>query len=74
MRIELGAVDPEQLCALQNIFNQAWLRANSSIDVNAAIDWQALRTEIAQRVLDYAQTGLPDDEIIRAILTSLGIS
>jgi len=73
MRNELSSIDPEQLCTLQMIFNQAWLRANGSIDINASTDWEALRNEIACRVMDYAQTNLSDDEVIRAVLNSLGI-
>lgn len=73
MRNNLGAFDPEQLRALQTLFDQAWLRTTGSVNVNAVADWRALRNEIAARVLGYAQTNLTDDEIIRAVLTSLGI-
>jgi hypothetical protein len=36
-------------------------------------DWRALRDDIACMVMDYAPSSLTDDEIIRAILASLGI-
>ena len=73
MRNALNAIDPEQLCTLQTVFNQAWLRANGSIDINVPTDWEALRSEIARRVLDYAQTNLTDEEIVSAVLRSLRI-
>lgn len=73
MQNDPSAINPEELCTLQTIFNQAWLRANGSIDIDASTDWEALRNEIARRVLDYAQTNLTDEEIVSAVLTSLGI-
>jgi hypothetical protein len=73
MRNDLSAINPEQLCTLQTIFNQAWLRANGSININASTDWEALRNEVVCRVMDYAHTNLTDEEIVSAVLTSLGI-
>jgi hypothetical protein len=73
MRNNLGAFDPEQLRALQSLFDQAWLQATGSGNLNAVADWGTLRNEIATRVLEYAHTNWTDDEIIRAVLTSLGI-
>jgi len=36
-------------------------------------DWHAIRDDIACMIMDYAPSSLTDDEIIRAILASLGI-
>ena len=62
-----------QLRALQEIFDEAWLQIVSSSNLNVVADWRALRDDIACMVMDYAQSSLTDDEIIRAILASLGI-
>jgi hypothetical protein len=70
---DLAAFDPDQLRALQEIFDEAWLQIVSSGNLNVVADWRALRDDIACMVMDYAQSSLTDDEIIRAILASLGI-
>jgi hypothetical protein len=72
MRNGLGVFDPEQLRALQTIFDETWLRATGS-NLAPVTDWQVLRNEIAQKVMDYAQRGWTDDEIARTILTTLGL-
>jgi len=73
MRNDLGARDPDQLRALQDIFDEAWLQITSSSKLIIVADWHALRDDIACKVMDYAPSSLTDDEIIRAILASLGI-
>jgi hypothetical protein len=73
MRNGVGVFDPEQLRALQSIFNEAWLRATGG-DLAAVADWGALRDDIAERVMNYAQSDLTTDEIVRTVLTSLDIS
>ena len=66
-------VDPEQLRALQSLFNETWLRATGS-NLTTVGDWGALRDNIAQGVMNYAHTDLTNDEIVRTVLTSLNIS
>ena len=73
MRNGLGVFDPEQLRALQSIFNETWLRATGS-NLTTVGDWGALRDDIAQGVMNYAQSGLTTDEIVRTVLTSLNIT
>ena len=73
MRNGLGVFDPEQLRALQSIFDKTWLRATGS-NLTTVGDWGALRDDIAQRVMDYAHSDLTTDEIIGTVLTSLNIS
>jgi hypothetical protein len=68
----VGVFDPEQLRALQGIFNKTWLRATGG-DLTAVADWGALRDNIAERVMSYAQSDLTTDEIVRTVLTSLNI-
>jgi hypothetical protein len=73
MRNESGVFDPEQLRTLQSIFDTAWVQATGSSKLAAIADWGALRDTLACRVMELAQTNLTDDEIIRAVLSSLGI-
>jgi hypothetical protein len=73
MQNDLRAFDPDQLRALQEIFDEAWLQITSSSKLIIVQDWRALRDDIACMVMDYAPSSLTDDEIIRAILASLGI-
>jgi hypothetical protein len=73
MQNDLGAFDPEQLRALQDIFDEAWLQLASTSKLSVIADWSALRDDIACLIMDYAQSNLTDDEIICAILASLGI-
>jgi hypothetical protein len=73
MQNDLRAFDPDQLRTLQQIFDEAWLQITSSSQLIIVQDWRALRDDIACKVMDYAPSSLTDDEIIRAILASLGI-
>ena len=73
MQNDLDAFDPDQLHALQQIFDEAWLQITSSSKLFVIADWRALRDDITCMVMNYAPSSLTDDEIIRAILASLGI-
>jgi hypothetical protein len=73
MRENTGVYDPEQLNALKSLFDQVWLAATNSSNAISVHDWAALRDLLAQRVFEYANTSLTDDEVIRAVLTSLGL-
>jgi hypothetical protein len=73
MRNGVGVFDPEQLRALQSVFNETWLRATGS-NLTTIGDWGVLRDNIAQRVMNYAQSDLTNDEIVRTVLASLNIS
>ena len=73
MSKRMGVFDAEQLNALQNLFDQTWVLVSSNPDAASITDWAGLRTTLAQKVFEYSQTSLTDDEIIRAVLTSLGL-
>jgi hypothetical protein len=73
MQNDFRAFDPDQLRTLQQIFDEAWLQMTGNSQLIIVQDWRALRDDIACMVMDYAPSSLTDDEIIRAILASLGI-
>jgi hypothetical protein len=71
-----GACSPEQLSTLQTIFDLIWMemRASSTSSYSGPADPDALRDEIAKRVLSQSN-GNPADpnRIVRDVLASFGI-
>jgi hypothetical protein len=77
MQIKKGMCGPDQLHALQAIFDIIWmdLRAEGLGALSGPTDDpEALRTQIAQRVMERAKTETSDDDIIRKVLESFGIT
>jgi hypothetical protein len=73
---ETGSCSPEQLHTLQKIFDLIWmeLRAAGSSRFSGPIEPDILRTEIARRVMAYAdEAEMTADEITDAVLLSFGI-
>src|SRR5687768_3179190 len=70
-----GACSPEQLHMLQKIFDLIWmeLRATSHSNYTGPSEPDALREEIARRVIGQFDGGLDADEITRRVLSSFGI-
>ena len=71
-----GTCSPEQLQTLQRIFDLIWmeLRANTTSSYSGPSDPDALREEIARRVLgQFEGDGLDADEITKRVLNSFGI-
>jgi hypothetical protein len=73
MSRDFGAFDPEQLSALQTLFDGIWIQLTNSKNVDAVQDWSALRDKIAFQVMELSRSNLTDNEIIQAILSSLGL-
>ena len=72
-----GLCSPEQLHALQSIFDLIWmeLRESSTSRYSGPSDPDDLRDEIARRVLDhYDGNGTPSNEIIGHVLVSFGMT
>jgi hypothetical protein len=77
MQRDAGSCSPEQLHALQVIFDIIWmdLRAEGLKAFSGPTDDpEALRTQIAQRVMEHATTETSDDDIIGKVLESFGIA
>jgi hypothetical protein len=77
MQIDKGTCGPEQLHALQAIFDIIWidLRAGGLESFSGPTDDpEALRTQVALRVLEHAKTETSDDDIIGKVLESFGIT
>jgi hypothetical protein len=71
-----GTCSPEQLHTLQRIFDLIWmeLRASTMSNYSGPADPDALRDEIARRVLgQFAGDGLDADEITKRVLSSFGM-
>jgi len=71
-----GTCSPEQLQTLQGIFDLIWmeLRASTTSNYNGPSDPDALREEIARRVLgQFDGDGLDADEITERVLSSFGM-
>jgi hypothetical protein len=71
-----GSCSPEKLHTLQKIFDLIWmeLRASTASTFNGSSDPDALRNEIARRVLgNYKGAEIDADQITRRVLSSLGI-
>jgi hypothetical protein len=74
MSRQAGVFGPDQLSVIQDLFDRAWAAAAATTPSAALIDdWETLRNVLAQKVFEYANTSLTDDEIIRAVLTSMGL-
>jgi hypothetical protein len=74
---EKGTFGPEQLRALQAIFDIIWidLRADGLASFSGPTDdIEALRTQIAVRVMEHAKTESSDEDIIGKVLKSFGIT
>jgi hypothetical protein len=77
MRIDEGTCGPEQLRTFQAIFDIIWidLRAGGLESFSGPTDDpEALRTQIARRVMEYAMTETGDEDIIGKVLKSFGIT
>ena len=77
MQIDKGTCGPQQLRAFQVIFDIIWmdLRAGGLKSFSGPTDDpEALRTQIAQKVLECAKAETGDDDIIREVLRSFGIA
>jgi hypothetical protein len=71
-----GSCSPEQLLALQKVFHLIWmeLRANGSTNYIGPGDPDALREEIARRVLAHDDgADAKADDITRQVLSSFGV-
>lgn len=71
-----GSCSPEQLQTLQKIFDLIWmeLRASTMSSYRGPSDPDALRDEIARRVLgQYNGAGIDPDEITKQVLGSFGV-
>jgi hypothetical protein len=71
-----GLCSPEQLQTLQRIFDLIWmeLRASTTSTYSGPSDPDALRDEIARRVLaNYKGADVDADQITRRVLSSFGI-
>jgi len=71
-----GSCSPEKLHTLQKIFDLIWmeLRASTASTFNGSSDPDALRNEIARRVLgNYKGAEVDADQITRRVLSSFGI-
>jgi hypothetical protein len=70
---EVGVFDPEQLNALQDLFDEVWMQLTESIAIGDIPDWGTLRDRLAMQIMELAQSNLTDNEIIQAVLSSLGL-
>src|SRR5687767_13830370 len=71
-----GTCSPEQLLSLQKVFDLIWmeLRANGSANYTGPTDPDALREEIARRVLAHHDgADFKADDITRQVLSSFGV-
>jgi hypothetical protein len=71
-----GSCSPEQLLSLQKVFDLIWmeLRANGSANYTGPNDPDALREEVARRVLAHHDgADFKADEITRQVLSSFGV-
>ena len=76
MRKYADSCNPERLHTLQKIFDLIWieLRANGSSNYTGPMNPDALREEIARRVLGrYDAHDFKADEIVQTVLTTVGI-
>ena len=72
-----GTCTPEQLHALQRVFDLIWmeLRANGHANYNGPLDPDALRDEIARRLFaEYDENDVIADNITKRVLSSFGVS
>jgi hypothetical protein len=77
MRKFEGTCSPEQLHTLQRVFDLIWmeLRASSMSSYSGPSDPDALRDEIARRVLSHYDGDGPDgNEITQRVLKSFGFT
>jgi hypothetical protein len=68
---DLGVYDPEQLTALQKLFDRLWVQlSHSKLEVT---DWTVVRDKLAVQVMECAQNNFTENEIVQAVLSSLGL-
>ncbi len=76
MKNQTGSCSPEQLLALQKVFDLIWmeLRFNGSTNYTGPSDPEALREEIARRVLaEHDGNDVNSDAIAKRVLASFGV-
>jgi hypothetical protein len=75
MKNQSGSCSPEQLLALQKVFDLTWmeLRFGESTNYNGPSDPDALREEIARRVIaEHHENEVHSDDIVWRVLASFG--
>jgi hypothetical protein len=76
MKNQMGSCSPEQMLALQKVFDLIWmeLRFGASTNYTGPTDPDALREEIARRTIAaYDGNDVNSDDIAQRVLASFGI-
>ena len=75
MKCDGGSCEPEQLAKLQNIFDRLWVGLrNGTGSFTDPLDSDALRDEIARRVLEFsADPNVTAAQITEAVMVSFGM-